>query len=64
MELLKNEAQKQGVVLTQDMLGKYETYAKMLIEANEVMNLTTVVDMEGIQLRIFTIRSRHCFLAL
>ncbi len=53
MELLKNEAQKQGVMLTQDMLGKYETYAKKLIEANEVMNLTTVVDMEGIQLRHF-----------
>jgi len=53
MELLKNEAQNQGITLTGDMLVKFETYAKMLTEANEVMNLTTIVDMEGIQLRHF-----------
>lgn len=53
MELLKNELLKQGVELDQKQLDKFKDYASLLIETNKVMNLTTVTDEEGIQIRHF-----------
>lgn len=53
MQLLKEEAQKQGLVLTGKMLGEFQTYSDTLISVNENMNLTAVTDSEGVQLRHF-----------
>lgn len=51
MEILKNEASKFGIELTDKMLGKFQTYTDMLLEYNSFMNLTAITDPYEIKIK-------------
>lgn len=51
MEILKNEASKFGIELTEKMLGKFQTYTDMLLEYNSFMNLTAITDPYEIKIK-------------
>lgn len=53
MQLLNEELKKQDIILSEAQLEKFNIYADLLIETNKVMNLTSVVDSEGVQMRHF-----------
>ena len=52
-ELLKDTAEKMGVVLTEDMLEKFMVYKDMLLEWNEKINLTAITDEKEIMIKHF-----------
>ncbi|MCD8006538.1 MAG: 16S rRNA (guanine(527)-N(7))-methyltransferase RsmG [Oscillospiraceae bacterium] len=41
------------ILLTEEQVGMFSTYADMLVERNKVMNLTSVTDSEGIIIKHF-----------
>lgn len=51
MEILKNEALKFNIELTDDMLEKFQTYTDMLLEYNSFMNLTAITDPYEIKIK-------------
>lgn len=53
LALLKNEAEKFNIKLSDKKLDKFSTYAKLLIEWNEKINLTAITDEEGITIKHF-----------
>ena len=52
-ERLAALAKEQGIELTERMLDQFSTYAVTLQEWNQVMNLTAIVDDEGITVKHF-----------
>lgn len=52
-ELLRNEAEKYGVILDETALSRFDMYAKLLVEWNEKINLTAITDPEGIVMKHF-----------
>ena len=52
-EILKNGFSKLSVDYTEDMLDKFELYAKLLVEWNEKMNLTAITEKEEIAVKHF-----------
>ncbi len=51
--VLTNAAEEISVPLTAEGINAFQVYAKLLVEWNKVMNLTGIVDDEGIALRHF-----------
>ena len=47
-EELKNVCQKYNIVLTDDMISKYDRYADLLKEWNEKINLTAITEKEEV----------------
>lgn len=52
-EILKNGFSKLSIDYTDDMLEKFELYAKLLVEWNEKMNLTAITEKEEIAVKHF-----------
>lgn len=52
-EIVKAYSDKEGLGLSAEQLEALETYARMLVKTNEVMNLTNITDDEGIAVRHF-----------
>lgn len=52
-EIVKAYSDKEGLGLDESKLEALETYARMLVKTNEVMNLTNITDDEGIAVRHF-----------
>ena len=50
---LRSEAEKIGIILTEDKLQKLSLYADKLREWNEKINLTAITDYEGIAIKHF-----------
>lgn len=48
---LKDEAKKLGILLTDEMTEKFETYTKTLLEYNSFMNLTAIKDEYEINIK-------------
>ena len=53
MEKLINGAEKLGITLSTQQIGQFETYYRELVDWNERMNLTSITDYEGVQVRHF-----------
>ncbi len=51
MEILKNEALKFGIELTDEMLEKFGVYTDMLLNYNSFMNLTAITDPYEIKIK-------------
>lgn len=51
--LLKNEAAKINIELTDKMLGQFDSYAEFLIETNKVQNLTRITEPDEIVIKHF-----------
>lgn len=52
-QLLKNLAEKNGVILTDGQLNCFEIYANELVEYNQKVNLTAITDPYGITVKHF-----------
>lgn len=52
-EQLKEYAEKYGIALNEKMLSNFKTYGEMLKEWNEKINLTAIIDDEGIVVKHF-----------
>ena len=52
-DILKPYLEEFGVPLDEKQLGQLEIYARLLAEWNEKMNLTAIVDDEGVALKHF-----------
>lgn len=52
-ELFISEVEKLGIVVDKDKLDKLDLFYKLLIEWNEKINLTTIVDEESVYLKHF-----------
>lgn len=52
-EILKPYLEEYGALLSEKQLSQLESYARLLTEWNEKMNLTAIVDEEGIALKHF-----------
>ena len=52
-EILKPYLEEHGALLSEKQLSQLESYARLLTEWNEKMNLTAIVDEEGIALKHF-----------
>ncbi|MBT7080731.1 MAG: 16S rRNA (guanine(527)-N(7))-methyltransferase RsmG [Chloroflexi bacterium] len=53
LELLKTQAKKLGIELSDDQLLMFETYYKELIDWNKRVNLTTITDYDDVQTKHF-----------
>jgi 16S rRNA (guanine527-N7)-methyltransferase len=53
MILLKSEAARFGINLTDQQLGQFDRYQALLLDWNERLNLTAITDPVGIRLRHF-----------
>lgn len=53
LDLLKEKAEAYGVVLDEKALERFDTYARLLVEWNEKINLTAITDPEGIVIKHF-----------
>ncbi len=51
--LLKNEAEKIGISLNDEMLERFDTYAQFLVETNKVQNLTRITEPDEIVIKHF-----------
>ncbi len=51
--LLKNEAEKIGVILNEEMLSQFDIYAEFLIATNKVQNLTRITEPDEIVIKHF-----------
>lgn len=51
--IVREYSEKEGLGLTEEQLSQLDTYASMLVKTNEVMNLTNIIDDEGIAVRHF-----------
>lgn len=47
-EILRAEAQKLGLTLTDDQLARFDRFAAALLEKNKVMNLTAITDPDAV----------------
>lgn len=52
-ELFKENLNNIGLEVTQDVISKLDAFAEMLIEKNKVMNLTAILDPDGIAVKHF-----------
>ncbi len=52
-EVFKEECQKLGIQVNDDILTKLDIYAQFLIEYNQTTNLTAITDLESIYLKHF-----------
>ena len=53
LTLLKEGSKNYGLELSKDQLDKLSTYARLLVEWNEKINLTAITDEEGIVIKHF-----------
>jgi len=53
MEKLIKGAKKLGITLSTQQIGQFETYYRKLVDWNQRMNLTSITDYEGVQVRHF-----------
>ena len=53
VELFKNETKKIGLSIGEDVISSLDRFAGMLIETNKVMNLTAILDPDGIAVKHF-----------
>lgn len=51
--LLKKEAEKFGVILNEKALERFDTYARLLVDWNEKINLTAITDPDEIVIKHF-----------
>lgn len=51
MDVLKKEALKFNIEITDEMAKKFEQYTNMLLEYNSVMNLTAITELYEIQIK-------------
>ncbi len=51
--ILKEEAEKLGVLLDDTALDRFDIYAERLVETNKTLNLTAITDPEGILYKHF-----------
>lgn len=51
--LLKNGSKDFGIALTDEQVNKFSLYADLLVEWNEKINLTAIIDQEGIVIKHF-----------
>ncbi len=51
---LRERIAKWGLALTDDQVDQFHTYAELLAEWNQVMNLTSITDPEEVDLKHFT----------
>lgn len=54
LNLLKESALKFNIKLDETALKRFDTYARMLVEWNDKINLTAITDPEGITIKHFT----------
>ena len=52
-ELLKNDAEKLGIAISDEQIKKFELLSEMLVEQNKTMNLTAITDPDGIAVKHF-----------
>jgi len=52
-KLVADYSASSGLNLTQEQISQLNTYARMLVKVNEVMNLTNITDDEGIAVKHF-----------
>ena len=52
-DLLKSEAEKFGVLLDEKALERFDTYARLLVEWNEKINLTAITEPDEIVIKHF-----------
>ncbi|NMA65672.1 MAG: 16S rRNA (guanine(527)-N(7))-methyltransferase RsmG [Clostridiaceae bacterium] len=53
LTLLKNEAKKYNIELSEEKQNKFSMYADLLVKWNEKINLTAITDEEGITIKHF-----------
>ena len=53
MEILRNEALKFNIELTDNMLNQFTKYTKLLLEYNSFMNLTAITDPYEVKIKHF-----------
>lgn len=53
IKFLKESAEKSGILLTEEMLGKFAIFYKDLLETNKTLNLTAITEMEDVVLKHF-----------
>ena len=53
MKKLQSGAEALGIQLNSEQVGKFELYYRELIDWNERMNLTSITDYEGVQVKHF-----------
>ncbi len=53
LSLLKEKAEKYGIILDEKALERFDIYAKLLVEWNEKINLTAITDPEEIVIKHF-----------
>lgn len=51
--LLVSDAQKLGISITDEQLGRFEKLSELLVEQNKTMNLTAITDPDGIAVKHF-----------
>lgn len=52
-EYLKENSSKAGILLSEEMLRKFEVFYDLLIEANKLFNLTAITEMHEVVLKHF-----------
>lgn len=52
-KLLISDAEKLGILLTDEMISRFEKLSELLVEQNKTMNLTAITDPEGIAVKHF-----------
>ena len=62
-ETLARGADELGIKLTQDQLDKFKTYYQLLVEANKIVNLTSIVEEQEVAVKHF-IDSLTCLKAI
>ena len=62
MEQIKTVFHEYGFDLTEEQLNKFKIYFTYLIEVNQVMNLTAIIDLEGVYIKHFldSLKVAHC----
>ena len=53
MQILGEQSERLGLVLSDDQLGRFAEYQRMLAEGNRRANLTAITDPEAVQVRHF-----------
>ena len=53
MEKLKSGAEKLGITLDDEQIGRFEIYYRELVAWNERVNLTSVTEYEAVQIKHF-----------
>ena len=51
--LLISDAEKLGISVNDEMLGRFEKLSELLVEQNKTMNLTAITDPDGISVKHF-----------